>query len=717
MSVRLGRTAALFVHCSALALLVQAAPASAQQAAPPPAAQAEDVLDAVTVVATKTEERAIDTLAAVSTIRREQIDQILPKRLSDVFFGTPGVWFQESGDDPETAINIRGLQDFGRVAVVVDGARQNFARLSHDAAGSFYFDPELLAEADVVRGPVANIYGSGAIGGVVSLRTKDVDDVLKPDETWGVVGHGLIGSNMGRGLGSMFGAARINPNLDMIVGGSFRSNSDYKDGDGNTVLNSAQDIGSGLAKVTVRPADGHEVKIGGIAYDAKFDTGQATDSQFDTHVTNNTVTAKWRYSRPEDRLFDFDANVYWNGVASDQTKIAGSSNPITGAIGDTRSFKIDTYGFDVNNSTRFELGSIYNTLTYGVDYFYDKVENNDSFGFADGYNPSGNRRVSGGFLQWKGNITQWLEVIGALRYDRYELEGLGVANEGDRISPKITVGVTPVDWLTVYGTYAEGYRAPAVTETLVTGAHPSPQPGWNSPFTFLPNPNLRPEVGKTKEVGLNIKQDNLFLAGDRLRLKANIYRNDVEDFIELAEFGPPQTMFSFCPAPFPGCPPVPLVTINNPYSFAQYQNISNAQIDGVEFEGTYDTGTWFFGLSGHRIRGRDVATGEPLAKIAPDQIATTIGTRFWDGKWTIAVRWAAVAGKSEDDLPTNSLFEPTGSYNLVNLYLGYQPTEDVLAAFSVDNLLNEQYTRYMDTTASPGITFKGSLRIRYGAKG
>jgi hemoglobin/transferrin/lactoferrin receptor protein len=88
------------------------------------------------------------------------------------------VWFRERADSPETAINIRGLQDFGRVAVVVDGARQNFQRSGHNANGTFFLEPELVAGVDVARGPVANIYGSGAIGGVVSFRTKDVEDVL-----------------------------------------------------------------------------------------------------------------------------------------------------------------------------------------------------------------------------------------------------------------------------------------------------------------------------------------------------------------------------------------------------------------------------------------------------------------------------------------------------------------------------------------------------------
>src|SRR5204863_2421712 len=99
---------------------------------------------------------AIDTLGPVSTVRQEQINQLMPTRPADLLYGMPGVYVQERPDDPGTAINIRGLQDFGRVAVVVDGARQNFQRTGHNANGIFYLEPELISSIDVVRGPVAN---------------------------------------------------------------------------------------------------------------------------------------------------------------------------------------------------------------------------------------------------------------------------------------------------------------------------------------------------------------------------------------------------------------------------------------------------------------------------------------------------------------------------------------------------------------------------------
>jgi len=141
--------------------------------------------------------------------------------------------------------------------------------------------------------------------------------------------------------------------------------------------------------------------------------------------------------------------------------------------------------------------------------------------------------------------------------------------KGDHLSPKGTVGITPVDGFTVYGTFAEGYRAPAITETLVAGAHPPFAVGFPNLFTFLPNANIRPEIGQTKEIGVNLKYDDVLMKGDKVRVKANVFRNDVQDYIELVQFGPPVT-FTFCPAPVPGCPPVPNVTIPiNSTSFAQ----------------------------------------------------------------------------------------------------------------------------------------------------
>ena len=96
-------------------------------------------LDTITVTTTKTEKSVIDTFAGTSVVTDQDVNRFQPDRLSDVFQGVPGVEVQEDADEPSSAINIRGLQDFGRVNVMIEGARQNFQRSGHGApmASSF----------------------------------------------------------------------------------------------------------------------------------------------------------------------------------------------------------------------------------------------------------------------------------------------------------------------------------------------------------------------------------------------------------------------------------------------------------------------------------------------------------------------------------------------------------------------------------------------------
>jgi hemoglobin/transferrin/lactoferrin receptor protein len=682
----------------------------------PALAQQPRLLDPITIVVTKVEETVTQALAGVSAVRGEQINQLQPRRAEDLFFGVPGVNFQQRPDDPGIAINIRGLQDFGRVAVVVDGARQNFQRTGHNADGLVYLDPELIAGIDVVRGPVANIYGSGAIGGVASFRTIDVDDILKPGEKFGGQVHGLIGSNQVLGIGSGFFAVRPTPYADAMVGATGRTQSDYKDGHGNIVPNSHFNTTSEIGKFNLRPADGHEIKFSGLHLETRYDSGVPVPAHnatvFATNVTNDIATGRWRYGRPDDQVFNFDVNTYWTKTSTEQVKTEGTNSAITGLLGSRRSFQIETVGVDANNTSRFETGPFQNALTVGVDAFRDQVSVIDPTGTGDFFTPNGERTVSGAFAQLKARHGNWLEVIGALRYDRYELTGsTGGGSSGDRVSPKLTVGVTPISWFTVYGTYAEGYRAPALTEVFVSGTHPQP-----APFILVPNLGLKPEVGKTKEIGVNFRYDNLFVANDALRIKANVFQNDLTDFIEQTSLNQndPVQGGGTCPSLF-GC--------------VQYQNVPSARIRGVELESNYDAGTWFMGVAGSLQEGDNLTKNQPLLKIYPAQLATTVGVRFWDRKITAAVRWLAVASKDADDIPPGTATAlPTGGFNVVNLYLDYRPSEDTILAFGIDNLFNEFYTRYLDVrtlsvgpppafqipTPGPGITFKGSLKVRFG---
>ena len=409
---------------------------------------------------------------------------------------------------------------------MIDGARQNFQRSGHNANGAFFLEPELLAGVDVVRGPVANIYGSGAIGGVVSFRTKDVEDVLQARRALG-----RAGARRGRLEPGARCSARCSPRrapADNVDCHRRRHRiarmPNYQDGNGDDRRRTAaNETATGIAKVTVRPADGHEVKFGGITQDFDYQRPARTcrnqESVYDTNVVNNIADRALALQRGRRPLFDFDGNVYWTddqaGPDQDRQRHAAAARAIRSPASSAtaRSFKIDTIGFDVAQHLALRHRPVAATPSpSAATTSATRSTVVDPTGTGDGHDAE--RRAHGvRRLRCSGrrNYSTWLEVIGALRYDNYELDGDGTHSaSGDRVSPKVhgrrhagqraSRSTAPI---------AEGYRAPAVTETLVAGAHPPFAPASPNLFTFLPNPSLQPEIGQTKEIGVNLKYDDI----------------------------------------------------------------------------------------------------------------------------------------------------------------------------------------------------------------
>ena len=546
---------------------------------------------------------------------KSQFDKVQAGSVTDLVRNIPGVTTSISANDPAQAVNIRGLQDFGRVNVLVDGARQNFQRSGHNANGSFYLDPEFISTIDVTRGPSANAYGSGAIGGVASFSTRGIDDVLGLDEKAAIVQKTGFGTNGAGYLTSTSAGLRVGPNVDLFGQFVDRNTTTFENGADERIKDSSFEDYGGLGKIAVRPFAGAEITGSALAQRYDFINGVGSSNQAprrDTDVQADTYTLGYTFKSPTDPLIDFTSKVYHTKTVTEQKQVS----PVT-AVTRFRDFEIQTSGFDVFNTSRFATGVLGHRLTYGADGFEDRVNVEDLFSTADLFTPSGERRVWGSFVEDEVKVTSWLRVIGGLRYDAYELEGNGFSSDGEHVSPKGTISLTPLNGLEVYGSWAEGYRAPALTETLIDGGHPS-GPFQPDLFTFVPNPGLSPEVGQNKEIGVNLKYDNVVRAGDRFRGKFNLFRNDVEDYIDGVVFGPP--------GPFV------------PFSFFQYQNIAKARVEGAEIELNYDWGAGFAILTGTRTRGTNRENGLALATIPPDRVSGTLAYRFLNGRLVTGAR-------------------------------------------------------------------------------
>ncbi|RVA01871.1 TonB-dependent receptor, partial [Mesorhizobium sp. M7A.F.Ca.CA.002.05.1.1] len=349
--------AALLASVAAIALSAQLA--NAQQAAQPTeqTKKAEEenaapagatLLDKILVIS-RTGETAIESLASTSHVGQEQLDRRMATTPNEMLLGVPGVAAQADARRVSTSINIRGLQDFGRVAVIVDGARQNFQRSDHGTQSTFYIDPELVKSVDVIRGPVANTYGSGAIGGVVFFDTKDAGDFLKPEETWAGSVTGRYESNGKGWTTSASGAYRLNENWDVLGNIVYRNYDDYKDGGGDTVKGTGFDVLSGLLKTTIRPTDNSELKLGWVGSSDGWNEISGGVPVNDVDLKSNTFTARYNITDEDKSWLDLHINTSYNKTNLDLTSLVplnrfdpSTGLPVVLPAGSTSRFDIGT---------------------------------------------------------------------------------------------------------------------------------------------------------------------------------------------------------------------------------------------------------------------------------------------------------------------------------------------------------------------------------------
>lgn len=673
-------------------------------------------LDTLSVTATKTAIPAVDALAGTSVVPRAALDRLQPGRLSEVLRDVPGVITQENRNDPAQAINIRGLQDFGRVNVLVDGARQDFQVSGHGANGVFYLDPELVGGVDVTRGPTATVYGSGAIGGVAAFRTRSIDDILAPDESTGFVQKQGFGTNGQRFVNSSALGARIGTAADVFGQFVFRDTAPYRDGAGLPVPDTGSELNAGLAKLTLRPAEGPALHATALLQRFAFVNGGDTGAgaRFANAVQADTVTFGYRFARPDVPLVDLSLDGYATTTRDALTFLQDSPRGLYGRLGtragDRLTYDLATAGFDAHNTARFETGPVAHALTLGGDGVANRVRTTDQAGgFGAAFTPSGRRELAGAFLQDEIRAAPWLRIVGALRHDGYRLDGGAYRARGARVSPKITVGVAPVGGLELYGTYAEGYRAPTITETLMEGIHPFPA------FAILPNPALRPEVARTVEGGANLRADGVVGPEDALRAKLALFDTAVDGFIDMQAVGPayyvpaiPGVPASICAAR-PGRFPCVI-----PARSYQYRNVARADLSGAELEGTYDWGRGFVSLAATHVDGRDRATRESLLTVPPDRIGTTLGLRFLADRLVVGTRLTLVEART--DLPAAARSRATKAYGLVDLFATCAVTDRITADVAVQNVLDRRYRAYNDALASPGLVAKASLSIAFATR-
>jgi hemoglobin/transferrin/lactoferrin receptor protein len=643
-----------------------------------------------------------DTPAGVSVAGQGEIQTFGQTDLNDVFRSMPGVSTRENPNSPGIAVNIRGFEGSGRVNMMIDGVRQNFRFTDHDAQGFAYVDPLLLSSIEVQRGAVSTVGGAGALAGSANLRTLDVEDVLRPGQTYGALTSLNWGSN-GLGFSEMGAGAIASGNVSVIGAISKHDRDDYENGAGVKVPFTGEDLISGLAKVHIKIDPEQKLSFGTVLYNNDF-----VSNSYDQTLSSQIYTASYSYKPIDNNLVDFRANFSGSHVTLENN---GAATASTSALG--RTLEDTGLGFDLTNISRFRLGAVGVKSEYGYEFFHDDVDGRNSVdpSLGGGVNPSGEALTGGAFSETTFSYSIF-DLIAGLRYDHYSLDGSGMAlpgnpivppgpynvdRNGGRFDPKITLAATPYEWLQPYFTYSETMRAPTVSETLLGGIHPG-----STGISFAPNPFLQPETQKGIEVGANIKKDSIFTPGDSFRFKGDYFRMFVENYVT--------ANFSFDPVTF------------TPFAF--FENVPGiSRVEGIEIQGNYDAGMFFAGFS-YTHTNTDLPSqldGLGAHSYLPDDVATvTGGVRLLDQRLTVGARGYFASRSFIGEVNQTGPSPYLAGYQLLDLFGSYKFDNDIDLSLTVSNVTNVDYTPALTTSGTGfsgdtgrGRTFLLSTRAKF----
>jgi len=141
-------------------------------------AHAETIaMEEMVVSASGYDQTTVDAPASITVIDAQQISQGAYKDVVDVLAHVPGVF--ATGGASGKDISIRGMPS-KYTLLLVDGRPQSSRESQPNGGGGLdqeWLPPlQSIEQIEVIRGPMSTLYGSNAMGGVVNIITKKVND-------------------------------------------------------------------------------------------------------------------------------------------------------------------------------------------------------------------------------------------------------------------------------------------------------------------------------------------------------------------------------------------------------------------------------------------------------------------------------------------------------------------------------------------------------------
>lgn len=648
------------------------------------------------VIGSGVDKVAIDTPQAVTVLDQEAIDDEQAMTIGELFRDVPGVTVIGSDRVGGQSFNIRGIGDLGssdesKIIVTIDGANKFYEQYR---VGSFFSDPELYKQVEILRGPASStLYGSGALGGVINFTTKDAGDFLKDDETFAVRLKGMYDSNKEGFMTSGVVAGRINENTEVLLNGIFRRSDDYETGDGTSIAGSAIDSVSGLAKVThyFGQNDEQSVRLSyerwqSTADDTEYSqTGTLGFGTIDRDITDQTVVFQYGNPASDNPYLDLNINLSYSDTTVEQDD-ASFPSTFSQLFEDTE-YAYRTWQGKIENTFEHSGGSFENFLTIGTQVSYQtRIADADSG--AIGFHPEGTDTKFGIFAQDEFIWNDKLTIIPGARVDFVSLSpdsSIQGASDQTEIafSPKIAALYRINDTVSIFGSVAHTERVPTLDELFSTSGATRTYPGGRTASL-----NLEKEQSNAVEAGFSVSLWDIIQERDGLQLKTTAFYNDLKDLISTNPNSGQSTAV--------------------PY----YVNIDEAEIWGVELEAAYNSKYVFSTLAYSLVRGIDKETGDTLNSIPADTLAMTIGGRVPD--YDVEFGWRGLFAAGID---TGATTGPFPGYGVHDIFANWKPQEGMLSGYelraSVENIFDKQYQNNLAGDPARGRTFKLTMNKQF----
>ena len=635
-------------------------------------------------------------------------------------------------------IDIRGMGPENTL-ILVDGKPVNSRnsvrygwRGERDTRGDSNWVPaDAIESIEVLRGPAAARYGSGAMGGVVNIKTKKVTNEVhgsvevftnQPENSKEGPSHresfNLSGPIIKDVLSyRLYGnynktdadAADINPLTESGSRAAGREGVENKDISGRLAwqINDQQSLTldtsfgrqgneyTGDIQNSNADATNPDSSFSNIAYVNGL-LGKETNTMYrDSYAL--THEGKWAWGDTK-LLAQFDKTKNKRIPESLAGGPEGSPNSF-----DKKTSVLDTTRFNAETNIPLDI-FLPQALTLGAEWVEDKFSDATSTVQADASGlvqlPSDRThmksRIASAYIEDNFKVTDATDLVLGVRFDDH-------SKSGSNWSPSLNITQKLGDYFTLKGGIARAYKAPNMYQNaegylLFTRGNGCPDTTATASGScyLVGNADLKPETSINKEVGIQFEKD---IVNASLTWFRNDYKNKITSGDEVV-----------------GTTTVGSTT----YHLLEWTNIPKALIQGLEGSVSLDFGNinWTNNFT-YMMDSVNKTTGNPLS-VVPNYTINSIFnydiTDQFDVNFVYTQYGRQKPRQFAETRNTTMNTKSVPSYGIAGINVGYKFTDQFSGRLGVSNLFDEQLVRNNDlnqTYNEPGRAYYASLKYAF----